>query len=106
MLPPAPPPNRSEEHTSELQSPMYLVCRLLLEKKRLHLPESVHPRPRFVVPSTVSEPPDTFRELPLSRDSACAGSGPIAGGVANPVFFKTMGPQPGNTLPPHPTLFS
>src|SRR5437762_9834907 len=27
---------RSEEHTSELQSPMYLVCRLLLEKK--HFP--------------------------------------------------------------------
>src|SRR5437879_903029 len=26
-------PLRSEEHTSELQSPMYLVCRLLLEKK-------------------------------------------------------------------------
>src|ERR1017187_10919695 len=24
---------RSEEHTSELQSPMYLVCRLLLEKQ-------------------------------------------------------------------------
>src|SRR5437762_14150516 len=28
---------RSEEHTSELQSPMYLVCRLLLEKKKLSL---------------------------------------------------------------------
>src|SRR5437879_9973393 len=27
-------PLRSEEHTSELQSPMYLVCRLLLEKKK------------------------------------------------------------------------
>src|SRR5437762_206550 len=26
------PESRSEEHTSELQSPMYLVCRLLLEK--------------------------------------------------------------------------
>src|SRR5437879_7941391 len=26
---------RSEEHTSELQSPMYLVCRLLLEKKNI-----------------------------------------------------------------------
>src|SRR5437879_11127964 len=26
-------PERSEEHTYELQSPMYLVCRLLLEKK-------------------------------------------------------------------------
>src|SRR5437879_8217807 len=28
--------SRSEEHTSELQSPMYLVCRLLLEKKKIH----------------------------------------------------------------------
>src|SRR5437764_3906517 len=28
---------RSEEHTSELQSPMYLVCRLLLEKKNKKL---------------------------------------------------------------------
>src|SRR5437879_11280718 len=28
---------RSEEHTSELQSPMYLVCRLLLEKKTVCL---------------------------------------------------------------------
>src|SRR5437763_5138052 len=28
---------RSEEHTSELQSPMYLVCRLLLEKKKMTL---------------------------------------------------------------------
>src|SRR5258708_24054695 len=27
---------RSEEHTSELQSPDHLVCRLLLEKKKLH----------------------------------------------------------------------
>src|SRR2546426_2375718 len=28
------PPKRSEEHTSELQSPCNLVCRLLLEKKK------------------------------------------------------------------------
>src|SRR5436189_1091651 len=28
---------RSEEHTSELQSPMYLVCRLLLEKKKVKI---------------------------------------------------------------------
>src|SRR5258708_17520794 len=28
---------RSEEHTSELQSPDHLVCRLLLEKKNRHL---------------------------------------------------------------------
>src|SRR5690348_17922557 len=34
--PPLPPylPARSEEHTSELQSPVHLVCRLLLEKKK------------------------------------------------------------------------
>src|SRR3712207_7489952 len=29
---------RSEEHTSELQSRQYLVCRLLLEKKKTHSP--------------------------------------------------------------------
>src|SRR5256885_9401954 len=29
-------PTRSEEHTSELQSPCNLVCRLLLEKKKKH----------------------------------------------------------------------
>src|SRR2546422_8390062 len=34
--------SRSEEHTSELQSRLHLVCRLLLEKKKKH--ES-HPRP-------------------------------------------------------------
>src|SRR5690348_17575331 len=28
--------SRSEEHTSELQSPVHLVCRLLLEKKKTH----------------------------------------------------------------------
>src|SRR3712207_8378682 len=33
---PAALPRRSEEHTSELQSRQYLVCRLLLEKKNLH----------------------------------------------------------------------
>src|SRR5947209_14974112 len=32
--------HRSEEHTSELQSRQYLVCRLLLEKKKLHLVSS------------------------------------------------------------------
>src|SRR5256885_2857651 len=30
---PNPPTDRSEEHTSELQSPCNIVCRLLLEKK-------------------------------------------------------------------------
>src|SRR5687768_18100811 len=29
--------NRSEEHTSELQSRLHLVCRLLLEKKKINI---------------------------------------------------------------------
>src|SRR3712207_7474096 len=38
--------SRSEEHTSELQSRQYLVCRLLLEKKNNSKQTSVfHPRP-------------------------------------------------------------
>src|SRR5690348_17888826 len=32
---------RSEEHTSELQSPVHLVCRLLLEKKKKSVETSV-----------------------------------------------------------------
>src|SRR5256885_7898700 len=35
------PPYRSEEHTSELQSPCNLVCRLLLEKKKLAISTSI-----------------------------------------------------------------
>src|SRR5258708_14882450 len=38
---------RSEEHTSELQSPDHLVCRLLLEKKNIH----VYSRP-YATPTT------------------------------------------------------
>src|SRR3712207_7894000 len=34
-------PDRSEEHTSELQSRQYLVCRLLLEKKKKELTQNL-----------------------------------------------------------------
>src|SRR5256885_6201101 len=37
----APVPARSEEHTSELQSPCNLVCRLLLEKKKIKNTHSI-----------------------------------------------------------------
>src|SRR5256885_12324375 len=44
----APPAPRSEEHTSELQSPCNLVCRLLLEKKKkMTKPSGHHSLPRF-----------------------------------------------------------
>src|SRR2546425_2853921 len=38
---PRPPRSRSEEHTSELQSLAYLVCRLLLEKKKQKTTHSI-----------------------------------------------------------------
>src|SRR3712207_8968996 len=38
---------RSEEHTSELQSRQYLVCRLLLEKKKNKIPQLVHRHTRL-----------------------------------------------------------
>src|SRR5256885_2901568 len=48
---------RSEEHTSELQSPCNLVCRLLLEKKKIPTPTA---------PSTMG-PTSTAPRLPSSR---------------------------------------
>src|SRR5947209_16529127 len=56
---------RSEEHTSELQSRQYLVCRLLLEKKN---------RPR-ATPRLRSER-DQFRSLSTAQHrSRCSGWG-------------------------------
>src|SRR2546429_1507185 len=44
---------RSEEHTSELQSRLHLVCRLLLEKKKRQFIRT-DPLPRFLQPSSLS----------------------------------------------------
>src|SRR5437763_13301512 len=48
---------RSEEHTSELQSPMYLVCRLLLEKKKPVRPGSATTGQRTRTPAACRDPP-------------------------------------------------
>src|SRR5690348_17891275 len=42
---------RSEEHTSELQSPVHLVCRLLLEKKKIGRADQQECRDRARMPS-------------------------------------------------------
>src|SRR3712207_7252187 len=44
LQPPADLVHRSEEHTSELQSRQYLVCRLLLEKKKQNIHTYTHLR--------------------------------------------------------------
>src|SRR2546429_4082082 len=59
------PSERSEEHTSELQSRLHLVCRLLLEKKK------ARPRIRRAVPtSTPAGPSESPPEAPDSPPSA------------------------------------
>src|SRR5690348_18124167 len=46
---------RSEEHTSELQSPVHLVCRLLLEKKKLRsAPRASHCRAVAGIPDSAA----------------------------------------------------
>src|SRR2546422_1410606 len=58
--------HRSEEHTSELQSRLHLVCRLLLEKKKLLPPRG--PRPTA---GLVKDP-----ELPHACDDRAGWSRP------------------------------
>src|SRR3989454_2231001 len=47
---------RSEEHTSELQSPCNLVCRLLLEKKKTQPHPLVHLRPHAALLDALPRP--------------------------------------------------
>src|SRR2546429_2373801 len=59
---------RSEEHTSELQSRLHLVCRLLLEKKK-------HPYPIFLLLIVIAIPtfyPALMAAAPLFFAGVCA----------------------------------
>src|ERR1022692_558987 len=69
-----PSSSRSEEHTSELQSPCNLVCRLLLEKKT---------------------------EKPAARSLGASGSGPCTHGLCDGVAVP---PPSASRLDPPPSL--
>src|ERR1039457_3087625 len=62
--------SRSEEHTSELQSPCNLVCRLLLEKKKTQLDQHREPRqtgqPAETIGTTCARYVALFQEWPVS----------------------------------------
>src|SRR5258707_5710486 len=59
-------PFRSEEHTSELQSRQYLVCRLLLEKKKESIPCSI--KAAYLHHSTPIDPePTKYGKSSLTR---------------------------------------
>src|SRR5438552_5038173 len=64
---------RSEEHTSELQSPDHLVCRLLLEKKKNDVGRCAGP------------PPRRLQWAPPSEWLAVAASGPAAADTPCPI---------------------
>src|SRR5690348_17667996 len=58
--------HRSEEHTSELQSPVHLVCRLLLEKKKFSKPIAHSPIvPHVHTPLRLSFTSSSFCYSPL-----------------------------------------
>src|SRR2546429_4486340 len=62
---------RSEEHTSELQSRLHLVCRLLLEKKKKHLHSKPSARGTYPHPIMPRTPPPRLPQLaPPTRLSA------------------------------------
>src|SRR5258708_11532155 len=63
---------RSEEHTSELQSPDHLVCRLLLEKKKKKLASYNGITTRVSTPGT----PITSREVERQQIAASDNLGP------------------------------
>src|ERR1022692_2856371 len=79
--------NRSEEHTSELQSPCNLVCRLLLEKK-----------------NKFANATEIVGALHQDRHSGIMG---VLGRESDmiPVFFLMIRRPPRSTLFPYTTLF-
>src|ERR1022692_995616 len=98
-------PDRSEEYTSELQSPCNLVCRLLLEKKNNKFPTKSYrpPQPMWAQPAHVqrreAQPPcpkgRSHRPLSLQLQSS----------ARSPFFFLMIRRPPRSTLFPYTTLF-
>src|SRR6266581_1981251 len=95
---------RSEEHTSELQSPVQLVCRLLLEKTK----EKAKPRPQFkaeyvvthAISGSLTEAAKVIAaRLKMNRDETDALVQRFV------VFFLKLWRPPGYTLFPYTTLF-
>src|ERR1017187_9516317 len=85
--------HRSEEHTSELQSPMYLVCRLLLEKKRFAASGNVGP------PSASRHPQPCLPSRPGAEQvggdgcSAAVEQSELVGSFGGLLFFLRDGRQ-------------
>src|ERR1017187_9039976 len=88
---------RSEEHTSELQSPMYLVCRLLLVNKRqrgIEVPEHVHRPCRALAGSHRRAETEIAARLDRPFEY------PVGGGLVEGFFIKARGDRVLAPFPP------
>src|SRR5476649_1243669 len=102
-----PPPRnageRSEEHTSELQSHSDLVCRLLLEKKKREVVVLL-PRIKQLLPvQALQRPHDMLAGLPGHDDVVDIAATGLHERVC--VFFLMIRRPPRSTLFPYTTLF-
>src|SRR5579863_6806190 len=96
---------RSEEHTSELQSPVHLVCRLLLEKKKRRasgVRQQAEARPHRHHRSVGQQ---NAREAVLLMMGPDCGTAVIGGAPLAFVFFLMIRRPPRSTLFPYTTLF-
>src|ERR1035437_4526110 len=90
--------DRSEEHTSELQSRQYLVCRLLLEITKMR-------HGQLYVHTATRRAPGGDREADAGMQGySVVGVGPCAPPVYS-CFFLMIRQPPISTLFPHTTLF-
>src|SRR6266571_1168319 len=91
---------RSEEHTSELQSHVKIVCRLLLEKKKPIFNSSAIPTCRNRISAILKSIHTTAKSDSLIFTSAACS--PLCG---LPFFFLRLRRPPRSTLFPYTTLF-
>src|SRR5437762_776106 len=99
---------RSEEHTSELQSPMYLVCRLLLEKKKnAHNDKSVHGvlNPTYQAGLRRDAVQPDIEAERKKRDEIEAGKSYCSRRFGGAIFFEISRQPQTCTLFPYTTLF-
>src|ERR1022692_289922 len=96
---------RSEEHTSELQSPCNIVCRLLLEKKKnkRQMCSRRHGKPQREAGHIIRT--SLLRRLTCQTSSSRASSRLSLSLVSYFFFFLMIGRPPRSPLFPSTTLF-
>src|ERR1022692_2587065 len=92
-------PSRSEEHTSELQSPCNLVCRLLLEKKKTTNPYAHAPA---CTPRTLQAYHARASASAARRSSDCRHPAPAVKGGKCPYYVFFLKKRPPPKIPPFP----